>query len=78
MIRDRESFGMPPLETIDTPFEADIPDLEVRLATVLAQSIHEVQTCAEPDWDYACTKTFPYTWEKIFSKIDQVYQLAVS
>ncbi len=71
-------LDLPPLETIDTPFEADIPDLEVRLAAVLAQSIHEVQTCAEPDWDYACTKTFPYTWEKIFSKIDQVYQLAVS
>lgn len=69
-------LDLPPLETIDTPFEADIPDLEARLAAVLAQTIHEVQTCAAPDWDYACAKTFPYTWEKIFSKIDQVYQTA--
>jgi glycosyltransferase involved in cell wall biosynthesis len=69
-------LDLPPLETIDTPFEADIPYLESRLAEVLAQSIHEIQTCTEPDWDYACAKTFPYTWEKIFSKIDQVYQTA--
>jgi glycosyltransferase involved in cell wall biosynthesis len=65
---------LPPLETIDTPFAADMPDLEARLASVLEQTIHEVQTAPEPDWDYACTKTFPYTWEKIFSKIDRIYK----
>jgi glycosyltransferase involved in cell wall biosynthesis len=67
---------LPPLETIDTPFEADMADLEARLATVLEQTIHEVQTVPEPDWEYACTKSFPYTWEKIFSKIDQIYKKA--
>ena len=67
---------LPPLETIDTPYEADMPELETRLASVLAQTIQEVQTHPEPDWDYACTKSFPYTWEKIFSKIDRVYQRA--
>lgn len=57
---------LPPLETIDTPFEADMADLETRLATVLEQTIHEVLTVPEPDWEYACTKSFPYTWESIF------------
>lgn len=67
---------LPPLETIDTPFKADMPELEDRLAAVLEQTIHDVQTLAEPDWDYACTKSFPYTWEKIFSKIDKIYHQA--
>jgi len=69
-------LDLPPLEAIDTPYEADMPELEIRLASVLAQTIQEVQTHPEPDWDYACTKSFPYTWEKIFSKIDRVYQLS--
>ncbi len=69
-------LDLPPLQTIDTPFEADMPDLEARLAAVLAQTIHEVQTEPDPDWDYACTKTFPYTWEKIFSRIDEIYHQA--
>ena len=69
-------LDLPPLETIDTPFAWDIPTLEYRLAAMLAQTIREVQTCPEPDWEYACAKTFPYTWEKIFSKIDRVYQQA--
>ena len=69
-------LDLPPLETIDTPFKADMPDLENRLALVLAQTIQAVHARPEPDWDYACTKSFPYTWEKIFSKIDRVYQRA--
>jgi glycosyltransferase involved in cell wall biosynthesis len=69
-------LDLPPFETIDTPYETDMPELENRLASVLAQTIQEVQTHPEPDWDYACTKSFPYTWEKIFSKIDRVYQRA--
>jgi glycosyltransferase involved in cell wall biosynthesis len=69
-------LDLPPLETIDTPFAADMPNLEARLAEILAQTIQDVQAHPDPDWDYACTKTFPYTWEKIFSKIDRVYQQA--
>jgi hypothetical protein len=55
-----------------------MPQLANRLASVLAQTIQDVQAHPEPDWDYACTKTFPYTWEKIFSKIDRVYQQAAN
>jgi glycosyltransferase involved in cell wall biosynthesis len=69
-------LDLPPLETIDTPFAADLPNLEARLAEILAQTIQDVQAHPDPDWDYACTKIFPYTWEKIFSKIDRVYQRA--
>jgi hypothetical protein len=69
-------LDLPPLETIDTPYKSDMPQLANRLASVLAQSIQDVQAHPDPDWDYDCTKIFPYTWEKIFSKIDQVYQLA--
>ena len=71
-------LDLPPLETIDTPFEADMPDLEARLAAVLEKIIYQVQTDTGPDWDYACTKTFPYTWEKIFSKIDRIYRQAAA
>jgi glycosyltransferase involved in cell wall biosynthesis len=69
-------LDLPPLQTIDTPYETDIPDLEARLADVLEQTIRKVQSEPDPDWDYACTKTFPYTWEKIFSKIDRIYRQA--
>jgi glycosyltransferase involved in cell wall biosynthesis len=71
-------LDLPPLETIDTPYKSDMPQLANRLASVLAQTIQDVQAHPEPDWDYACTKTFPYTWEKIFSKIDRVYQQAAN
>jgi glycosyltransferase involved in cell wall biosynthesis len=71
-------LDLPPLETIDTPFEADMPDLEGRLAAVLEKTILQVLSGPEPDWDYACTKSFPYTWEKIFSKIDRVYRQAAA
>jgi glycosyltransferase involved in cell wall biosynthesis len=71
-------LDLPPLETIDTPYKSDMPQLANRLASVLAQTIRDVQAHPEPDWDYACTKTFPYTWEKIFSKIDRVYQQAAN
>jgi glycosyltransferase involved in cell wall biosynthesis len=69
-------LDLPPLQTIDTPFAADLPNLEARLAEILAQTIRDVQAHPDPNWDYACTKTFPYTWEKIFSKIDRLYQQA--
>ncbi|MEX1300183.1 MAG: glycosyltransferase family 4 protein [Desulfotignum sp.] len=69
-------LDLPPLQTIDTPYDTDIPDLEARLADVLEQTIRKVQSEPDPDWDYACTKTFPYTWEKIFSKIDRIYRQA--
>jgi glycosyltransferase involved in cell wall biosynthesis len=69
-------LDLPALETVDTPYESDMPELKTRLASILAQTIREIQAHPEPDWDYACTKTFPYTWEKIFSKIDQMYRQA--
>jgi glycosyltransferase involved in cell wall biosynthesis len=69
-------LDLPPLKTIDTPFETDLPRLEARLSRVLKNTIQEVAAGNEPDWEYACAKTFPYTWEKIFSKIDRVYQTA--
>ncbi len=67
---------LPPLETIDTPFEKDMPRLEARLAGLLEKTIHEVIKDAEPDWEYACARTLPYTWDKVFSKIERVYKQA--
>jgi hypothetical protein len=57
---------LPPLDTIDTPFRADIPDLEIRLPLVLENTIHEVLTVPKQDWQDARTKSFPYTWETLF------------
>lgn len=55
-----------PLDPIDTPFRADMADLEERLALVLEHTIHEVVTVSEQDWQDARTKSFPYTCQMFF------------
>ena len=66
-------INLPELKTIDTPHKKDEENLETRLAKTLSRVMEEVVHKAEPDLDYIRSATAPYTWEKIYKKIDAVY-----
>lgn len=73
---------LPPLQTIDTPHPEDMPLLKQRLATALAETIRTAQTNGKPPKrrpDEALIKrlTAPYTWDKIFQRVEAVYEQAV-
>ena len=69
-------IDLPALKTIDTPYEKDIAGLETLLAQTLKQSIQEITLNAAPDKAYACSAASSFTWEKIFSRVQDVYTLA--
>ena len=69
---------LPRLETVDRPYRADEPLLEARLAEALERSILGVLSGVGPDDGYIRRITEPYTWEKIFQRIEGVYSRAVS
>lgn len=67
---------LPRLETVDRPYKADEPLLENRLAEALEKSILHVMEGVRPDEEYIRRITEPYTWEKIFLRIEGVYNRA--
>ncbi len=70
-------MDLPELKTIDTPFEKDKDKLESCLAKLLKSGIEEILQSVEPDMAYVRLATGQFTWEKIFSKIQNQYiQLA--
>lgn len=66
---------LPELETIDQPFKADEPMLENRLAKILEKVISARRTAGQAG---ISRLTGPYTWEKVFSRVNQVYGSLVS
>ena len=64
---------LPELKTIDTPHPKDEESLEIRLAETLSRVMEEVMHKVEPDLDYIRSAAAPYTWEKIYKKIEAVY-----
>ena len=68
---------LPGLETVDRPFAADVPLLEARLAEALEGSIADVMNGVRLDEDSIRAVTEPFTWEKIFLRIEAVCQRAV-
>lgn len=68
---------LPKLETVDRPYKKDMPLLEARLAKALEQSIADVINGIRPDTDYIYKIIQPFTWEKIFLKIESVYRQVV-
>jgi glycosyltransferase involved in cell wall biosynthesis len=64
---------LPELKTIDTPHKKDEENLEIRLAETLSRVMEEVMHKVEPDLDYIRSAAAPYTWEKIYKKIEAVY-----
>ncbi len=64
---------LPELKTIDTPHKEDEENLELRLAKTLGEVMDGVEKKAEPDLDYVRSTSAPYTWEKIYKKIEKIY-----
>ncbi len=67
---------LPRLETVDRPYTTDEPLLEARLVAALEESISDVVNGARPDEEYIRRITEPFTWEKIFLRIEGVYNRA--
>ncbi len=65
---------LPVLKTIDAPFEKDMPALEKTLAQALEKSIRKILAQRQPDTEWAEQITRPYTWEKVFSRMEAVYE----
>ena len=68
---------LPPLETVDTPFERDWPALEIDLAQTLDRVIRKAAACRQPDLAQADKISQAYTWEKVFSRMESVYEQLV-
>ncbi|MCP4022179.1 MAG: glycosyltransferase family 4 protein [Desulfobacteraceae bacterium] len=64
--------ALPELETIDTPFEKDRQYLETILAKSIEQVVNTVMKHHQPDMKTAQKLTEKYTWEKVFSRIENV------
>ena len=67
---------LPPLETVDRPFKADEPLLELRLSKALRDALADVAGGAEPDRDYVRRVTEPFSWRGIFARVEGVYESA--
>jgi glycosyltransferase involved in cell wall biosynthesis len=67
---------LPPLETVDRPFKADEPLLELRLSQALRDAVADVTGGAEPDRDYVRRVTEPFSWQGIFARVEGVYESA--
>jgi len=64
---------LPPLETVDRPYKADEPVLEERLTQALRAGMADVLGAVPTDREYIRCITEPYSWEKIFERIEAVY-----
>jgi glycosyltransferase involved in cell wall biosynthesis len=64
---------LPELKTIDTAHKKDEENLEILLAETLRRVMEEVMHRVEPDLDYIRSAAAPYTWEKIYKKVEAVY-----
>ena len=67
-------LDLPALETVDTPFQKDMPVLEQALAYALETSISQADKHRQPDLDAVRTLTGTYTWESVFSKMEKIYK----
>lgn len=67
-------FDLPPLKTIDSPHEKDEPMLEENLADQLKQVMGKILRDPEIDKSLMEKRTQAYTWDKVFDRIDSVYQ----
>lgn len=69
---------LPPLETVDTPFEQDEPALEALLTEALERLILKSVSGPGPELALVRNKTRPYTWSRVFARINRVYEDAAS
>nr|NJM04637.1 glycosyltransferase family 4 protein [Desulfobacula sp.] len=64
---------LPELKTIDTPHPKDEEGLEIELAHILGRVTDAVVKGPAPDPDSVRSLSEPYTWGKIYKKIEAVY-----
>ena len=81
ILRDLQSdmvdlIELPPLKTVDTPFEKDMPLLEHSLSQALENSIGKILANRQPDTKWAKRITQAHTWEKVFSRMETAYKEA--
>jgi len=65
---------LPVLETVDKPFEKDLPLLEQALSLALEKSIKKILQKRQPDMALVREITKAYTWEKVFARMETVYE----
>lgn len=65
---------LPPLETVDTPYAADEPQLEETLSETLREQILTAMKIPEIDMASAEQILAPYTWSGVFARIERVYE----
>ncbi len=68
---------LPELATVDTPHEADMPLLEKKLATILAERIGAVIHKGMQDSGETASLADDCTWKRVFERIERVYQKAL-
>ncbi|MBU0969677.1 MAG: glycosyltransferase family 4 protein [Proteobacteria bacterium] len=66
-------LNLPVLKNMDTPHEQDEEDLEERLAMALKKIMEEILENPAPDVRTIERRTCPYTWEKVFDRIESIY-----
>ncbi|TWI73059.1 glycosyltransferase involved in cell wall biosynthesis [Desulfobotulus alkaliphilus] len=64
---------LPPLETIDRPFEKDMPDMIVRLSRILAEEIGRLSENLCMDTGEAGKRMQAFTWKEVFRRIETFY-----
>jgi alpha-maltose-1-phosphate synthase len=64
---------LPLLEEVDKPFDSDLPHLETMLADAIGGQIESISKNPRPSNREFTNLTAPFTWEKVFSKIEAVY-----
>jgi glycosyltransferase involved in cell wall biosynthesis len=66
-------INLPPLESVDSPFESDMPFLIKALAEILNQELEKVFTKPSVDKKESEKIINAYTWKEVFKRIDNVY-----
>ena len=72
-----ELIQLPPLETIDRPFQKDEAFLEKKLCKSILNKIDAVRKAPDFDDPQAETIASSYTWPRVFKRILSVYKDAV-
>lgn len=66
-------LDLPPLESIDRPYQKDLPGLEKQLSAALIEMIASVRQAPDFDDPQADRIASYYTWQRVFERVMTVY-----
>ena len=69
-----ELFHLPPLQTVDRPFESDLPRLRDILAEALARQMEKCTGTSPQDSGYIESIQGAYGWERVFHRTESLYR----